>query len=437
MRHARSALLSLVAAVALAVALAAAAPAPAPHDKAVAAAATPDPIAAHAVAAIARGRTVFRDNTFGSEAFFSDVLHLDQVLSQVPPRAALGLGVKVDVDRLPGWVRKALAAGQVDLDDPAVTRLLFQRAAIVGVKAQVEGDHLTHLGITCAFCHSTVDNSLAPGVGHRRDGWANRDLDVGSILALSPNLQPIAQQLGVDVATVKAVLHSWGPGEFDALLNVDGKALRPDGGSASVLIPPAFGLAGVNLHTYEGWGSVPYWNAFVASNEMGGLGRFFDPRLADAARYPVAAAAGLDDVREQPDLVSSHLADLQLYQLALEPPAAPAGSFDVPAAARGETLFAGKAGCATCHVPPLFTEPGWSLHTPEEIGIDSFQADRGPEGRYRTTPLRGLWSHAKGGFYHDGRFATLRAVVDHYDQHRHLSLAESEKVDLVEYLKSL
>ena len=396
-----------------------------------------DTVAAHAVAAVGRGRTAFRYQTFGSDRFFSDVLHLDAVLSQVSPRVALGLGVKVDVDRLPAAVRQALLRGQVNLDDPAVTRLLFKRDAVVGVRAEVDGDHLQHLGITCAFCHSTVDDSLAPGVGHRLDGWANRDLNVGGILATSPNLQPVADLLGVDVATVKAVLQSWGPGKFDALLNLDGKAFRPDGKTAATLIPPAFGLAGVNLHTSEGWGSVPYWNAFVAANEMHGSGRFFDPRLADPGKYPVAAKAGLADVQQEPDLVSSHLGDLQLYQLALEAPAPPAGSFDAAAANRGGALFAGKAACATCHVPPLFTEPGWNLHRPDEIGIDSFQADRGPDGRYRTTPLRGLWSHAKGGFYHDGRFPTLRAVVDHYDQHLHLGLTEAEKNDVVAYLMSI
>jgi hypothetical protein len=396
-----------------------------------------DPVTAHAVASIDRGRSTFRYNPFGSNLHFTNTLRLNEVLAQVTPRQALALGVKVDVDNLPRPVVNALRRGQVDLDDPAVTRLLFQHFAVVGVVARVEGENLRDLGITCAFCHSTVDDSLAPGVGRRLDGWANRDLDVGAILALAPNLQPVADLLGVDVPTVQTVLNSWGPGKFDAHLNLDGKAFRPDGGSAAVLIPPAFGLAGVNLHTYNGWGGVPYWNAFVAGHEMNGLGRFFDPRLADAEKYPIAAKAGLADVSEQPDLITGHLADLHLYQIAIPAPQAPAGSFDGAAAARGETLFAGKAACATCHTPPIFTEPGWNLHTPEEIGIDSFQADRGPEGRYRTTPLGGLWSHAKGGFYHDGRFGTLLDVVDHYDQHFDLELSETEKSDLVEYLKSI
>jgi len=397
-----------------------------------------DPIVAHAVESIEAGRTRFRFDPFGSNLFFSDTLRLNEVLSQVTPRQALALGVKVDADKLGPAVRQALQRGEVDLDDPAVTRLLFESFAVVGVVAGVgEDGGLEDLGITCALCHSTVDDSLAPGVGRRLDGWANRDLDVGAILALAPNLQPVADLLGVDVETVRTVLRSWGPGKFDAHLNLDGKAFRPDGQSGAVLIPPAFGLAGINLHTYEGWGSVPYWNAFVADHEMNGLGRFFDPRLADPARYPVAAAAGLADSRDPLDLVSAHLADLHLYQLAIPAPRPAEGSFDAEAAGRGEALFAGKADCAQCHVPPLFTEPGWNLHTPEEIGIDSFQADRGPEGRYRTTPLRGLWTHTEGGFYHDGRFATLLEVVDHYDQHFDLGLTEAEKSDLVEYLRSL
>jgi hypothetical protein len=320
-----------------------------------------------------------------------------------------------------------------------VTRLLIELNAVVGVVGLLapNGEGVWEVGITCALCHTTVDDSVAPGIGSRLDGWANRDLDVGRVIALAPNLRPLADLLGVDVPTVRTVLESWGPGKFDAHLNLDGKAFRPDGKTAAVLIPPAFGLAGVNLHTYEGWGSVTYWNAFVGNLEMSGKGTFWDPRLADPVKYPVAAAAGFDEVRDDPDVITRNLAALHFYQLALDAPAPPPGSFDGAAAARGETLFAGKAACAGCHVPPLFTEPGWNLHTPEEIGIDGFQADRGPENRYRTTPLRGLWSHTKGGFYHDGRFAILREVIDHYDAHFGLGLTAAEKADLEQYLLSL
>jgi hypothetical protein len=207
--------------------------------------------------------------------------------------------------------------------------------------------------------------------------------------------------------------------------------------SGATLIPPAFGLAGVNLHTWTGWGSVTHWNALVANLEMQGQGTFFDPRLNDAAKFPIAALAGFGDIRHDPDLVTAKLAPLHVYQLALQAPRAPTGSFNVDAARRGKALFKGKADCARCHVPPLYTEPGWNMHTPEEIGIDDFQAKRSPDERYRTSPLKGLWTHTKGGFYHDGRFATLRAVVNHYDAQFRLGLGAPEKADLVQYWQSL
>jgi hypothetical protein len=281
-----------------------------------------------------------------------------------------------------------------------------------------------------------VDNSLAPGIGHRLDGWANRDLNVGAIVALAPDLSAVAMLLQTDQATVRKVLGAWGPGKFDAELLLDGKGFRPDGKTSATLIPPAFGLAGVNLHTWLGWGSVTHWNAFVANLEMHGQGTFFDPRLSDPGQFPVAARAGFDNVRHDPDLISAKLPALHVYQLALEAPAAPAGSFDPSAAARGKELFETKQ-CASCHVPPTYTEPGWNVHTPQELGIDDFQANRGPTRGYRTAPLKGLWTHLKGGFYHDGRFATLRDVVTHYDTQFGLHLSEQEKTDLVEYLKSL
>jgi mono/diheme cytochrome c family protein len=218
---------------------------------------------------------------------------------------------------------------------------------------------------------------------------------------------------------------------------MDGKAVGPDGKPHPTVIPPAFGLAGVNLHTFTGWGSVTHWNGFVANLEMHGQGTFFDPRLDDATKFPIAAKNGFGHVRSTPDLVTPKLAALHVYQLAIPAPAAPKGSFDPAAAARGQAVFAGAGKCATCHVPPIYTEPGWNLHTAQEIGIDDFQASRSPDGRYRTTPLKGAWSHAKGGYYHDGRFADLAAVVDHYDQTFTLGLSPGDKADLVEFLKSL
>ena len=293
------------------------------------------------------------------------------------------------------------------------------------------------MGIQCSFCHSTVDDSFAPGIGRRLDGWPNRDLNVGAIVSLAPNLKPFTDLLGVDTDTLKKVLATWGPGRFDAELDKDGKALRPDGKQAGTLIPPAFGLAGVNLHTWTGFGSVPYWNAYVGVGEMHGAGTFFDARLDDKDQYPVAAKSGAGNTRSTPDKLTSKLAALHLYQLAIPAPMAPPGSYDKAAFERGKTLFNGQAKCATCHVPPLFTEPGNNLHAPSEIGVDSFQADRSPTHMYRTAPLAGLWAHQKGGFYHDGRFATLLDVVNHYDTQFNLQLSDTNKKDLVEYLKGI
>ncbi len=396
-----------------------------------------DTIAAHARSMVNEGRQTFRYETFGDQAFWTGTLKIHQALATVSPRTALAVGLKVDADALPQSVRHAIRRGKVNLDDPAVTAELLKLGAVVGVQGSFAADgRLTSAAITCALCHSTVDDSVAPGIGGRLDGWANRDLNVGAIVNLAPDLSAVASLLGVDEPTVRTVLQSWGPGRFDAELFLDGKAFRPDGKTAAVLIPPAFGLAGVNLHTYTGWGSVTYWNAFVANLEMHGQGNFHDARLNDAAKFPVAARAGFADVKSDVDLVTPKLAALQLYQLAIPAPEPPKGSFDTAAAQRGKLVFS-VAGCANCHVPPLYTEPGHNLHTPEEIGIDGFQAERSPEGGYRTTPLKGLWSHAKGGYYHDGRFATLGDVVDHYDGTFSLHLSASDKADLVQYLKSL
>ena len=254
---------------------------------------------------------------------------------------------------------------------------------------------------------------------------------------MAPNLEPIASLLGIDQATVRKVLHSWGPGKFDAELILDGKAFRPDGKSAATLLPPAFGLAGVNLHTWTGWGSVPYWNSFVANLEMHGKGTLFDPRLDDANKFPIAARHHFGHVTNDDDRITPKIEALHFYQMALPAPIPPAGSFNKEAAERGDELFGGKAQCARCHTDPLYTEPGWNLHKGEEVCVDDFQADRAPDERYRTSPLKGLWTHEKGGFFHDGRFPTLLAVVNHYDSCFHLGLSASEKADLVEFLKSL
>jgi cytochrome c peroxidase len=398
---------------------------------------------------IAQGKQTFRFDTFGDQDFWGGALGLDKAIEGaahggvgpgVSPKTALAVGLKVDVDALPGTVKTALAKGQVNLDDPATTLALLKLNSVVGVKGIFDGQgNLTSIGITCAACHSTVDDSFAPGIGHRLDGWANRDLNVGAVVNLAPpgRLQPVADLLKVDEATVRQVLNSWGPGKFDAELFLDGKAFQPNGRSAATLIPPAFGLAGVNLHTWTGWGSVTEWNAFVANLEMHGKGTYIDSRLDNAEQFPIAAANGFGHTRNAQDLITRKLPALAAYEEVLAAPKPPAGSFDPKAAARGKVLFAGKAGCATCHVLPLTTEPGFNLHPASDIGIDSFQADRSPTHMYRTSPLHGLWTHTKGGFYHDGRFPTLLDVVNHYDTFQHLGLTAREKRDLVEYLKSL
>jgi hypothetical protein len=406
----------------------------------------------HGARLVRGGRDIFRFDTFGSEAFWGSGLRLHEAISGaanggmgpgLTPRAALSLGLKVDAEALPSDLVARVKAGAVNLDDPAVTVALLKLDAVVGVKGffSPEG-RLRSMGIQCALCHSTVDKSfstatIAAGqIGRRLDGWPARQLNVGAIMASAPTVKPLADLLGADEPTVRRVLMSWGPGKFDATLILDGKTFRPDGKSAATLIPPAFGLAGISQHTYTGWGGVSHWNALVANLEMGGSGTFWDPRLNDASRFPIAAKAGLGNRRPERDLITSKLAALQVYQLAIPAPSGPRHPFDFSARA-GEELFNRKARCASCHVPPLYTEPGWNMHTPEEIGIDAFQAQRSPDGRYRTTPLRGLFTREEGGFYHDGRFRTLRDVVIHYNRHLNLGLSEQEMTDLVAFLRTL
>jgi hypothetical protein len=425
----------------------------------------------HAQQMLDEGRRIFRFDTFGDEAFWGGMLKLHQAIEGatfggvgpgLSPQAALELGLKVDVDALPHAVVHDLEKGQLNLDDPATTLALFEANAVVGVTGFVTADgSLQSVGIQCALCHSTVDDSLAFGIGHRLDGWANRDLDVGKIMALAPDLSAFATLLGVSQDTVRTVLQSWGPGKFDAELVLDGKAFNPQQVTDGVvtgtnvpgatLLPNAFGLAGFNQHTWTGaWGTVTYWNAFVANLEMHGTGRFFDPRLNNAAQFPIAAAHGFGDlphIDPAEDRITKKLPALHFYQLAIPAPRPePGRDFDPAAAARGDELFSGKARCNTCHVEPLGTEPGWNLHTPQEIGIDSFQADRAPDHRYKTMNLAGLFVREngrfmrpenKGRYYHDGRFATLLDVVNHYDTHFSLGLSAQEKTDVVEYVKSL
>ena len=400
----------------------------------------------HARQFLAHGRQIFRFDTFGDEIFWGDALKLHKAIEGaklggvgpgVSPATALAVGLKIDVDALPADLITALRAGNVNLNDPATTLALLKLNSVVGVTGFFNDQGtLRGAAIQCALCHSTVDDSFAPGIGHRLDGWANRDLNVGAIISLAPDLTSFTDLLGVDASTVRKVLATWGPGCFDAELSKDGKALRPDGGRACTLIPPAFGLAGVNLHTWTGFGSVPYWNAYVGITEMGGSGTFFDARLSDPTQYPLAAKNGSWNTRDVPDLVTSKLSALHFYQLAIPAPKPPQGSFDAAAAERGKEVFNGQGKCANCHVPPLYTEPGNNLHAPGEIGVDSFQADRSPTHMYRTSPLKGLWTHTKGGFFHDGRFATLNDVVQHYNSFFGLGLDDKQAHDC-EMLSSL
>src|SRR5437867_13063511 len=349
----------------------------------------------------AQGQYIFRHWTFGDEPFWTDTLHLNQVIETgVSPATALAVGLKVDAARLPpGFLAGA------DLTSPATTVELLRRDAVVGLKAKVTaGGQIAQLGITCALCHSTVDNSVAPGVGRRLDGWPNRDLNVGAIVALSPVL---------DAAT-KAVFQSWGPGRYDAYFNHDGK-------NDPVLIPPAYGLRDVALETYTGEGPISYLNGYVPVTQMHGQGSFSDPRL------------GINIVA-QPDRVTPKLPVLRDYQFTLEPPPPPSGSFDPIAAERARLVFNGSGRCASCHIPPAYTDAP-VLHTPAETGMDAVLAGRGTTGRYRTTPLRGAWQHPP--YFHDGRAATLEAVVDHYNTTLLLGLTAQQQADLVLFLRSL
>lgn len=391
------------------------------------------------------GKNIFRFDTFGDEEFWSGLLHIDKAIAGVnnggfgpgvSPLTALAVGLKVDSEALPPQVISGISSGTVDLNDPATTLELLKLDAVVGVKGIFDEEgSLKTVGITCASCHSTVDNSFSPGIGKRLDGWPNRDLNVGAIISLTDNAQPIADMLHVDEATLRTVLGLWGPGKFAAVLFMDGKALRPDGKVAANLIPAAFGLEGIELTTYTGWGDITYWNSFVANLEMHGKGNFSDPRLNNPEKYPIAVENSFYNVTHNPDLITPKLPALRAYQHSLTVPKPPISNFNPGALGQGRALFLTKAKCATCHTPPLLSDN--VLHTAAEIGIDDFEAMRSPTGKYRTTPLGGLFTRTKGGFYHDGRFATLNDVIDHYDSHFSLNLTHSEMENLVEYLKSL
>ena len=360
-------------------------------------------------ATLASGQRVFRFDTFGDEQFWTDTARMHEVVQKsVSPTTALSVGLKVDADAIPPDVAAAIKAGKVDLNDPATTVTLLKLNAVVGLVGTVTSvngkDNLTRLGITCALCHSTVDNSFSKGIGHRKDGWPNRDLNVGAIIALSPAI----------TAAQKAVYNSWGPGKYDPRFNIDGK-------STPLALPPAYGLARVKNETYTAEGPISYWNAYVAVTQMHGHGNFSDPRL------------GIN-IRQAPDMVGPKLASLRAYQHSIEAPTPPAGSFDSDAAGRGRSIF--NQNCLTCHVGVNNTDNNSGvLHAPGEVGQNAAYAMRTANKSYRATPLRALWQHPP--YFHDGSAATLEDVVTHYNDLRRLNLSAAQQRDLVQYLKSL
>jgi mono/diheme cytochrome c family protein len=367
---------------------------------------------------VAQGRLIFRYDTFGDGAQWTDKLRLHEVIAgSVSPAAALAVGLKVDAEALPPKVLQGIKDGKLDLNSPATTVALIKLNAVVGLVGRVEtvGGHdvLKRIGVTCALCHSTVDNSVAPGIGKRLDGWPNRDLNPGAIIALSPAL----------TAAQKLVYNSWGKGRYDPRFNIDGK-------NGPVEIPPAYGLRGIHSITYTGDGDdVTYWNRYVAVTQMGGLGHFEDSRI------------GVNVTNGDVDLVRPALPALRAYQLSLEAPPPPAGSFDYDAVGRGRALFVGKANCASCHLGSRFTDANFRLHPigqnvaePEPNGAPSY-ALRSATKMYRTSPLRGAWQHPP--YFHNGKAATLQQVVEIYNQRNGLGLTPAEVTDIAEYLKSL
>jgi mono/diheme cytochrome c family protein len=368
------------------------------------------------------GQAIFRSDTFGDEQLWTGVLRMHEVIATVPPATALSVGLKVDAEALPQPLVDALRAGKVDLKDPKVTIELLRLNAVVGVRGKVDdGGQLTSIGITCALCHSSVDNSFTKGIGRRLDGWANTDLNVGAIVALSP---------AIDEPT-KAEFKAWGPGKYDPRHHAfNGTKLLPlNSPSLPIVIPPIYGLKGVDFETFTADGPISYWNSYVGVGQMGGQGSFSDPRIKVA-------------ITQTPDLVTPKLAALLEYQLSLRTPEPPANSFDRGAATRGQRLFLKEAGCATCHKAPNFTDVSSGpsrkvpfLHEPAAVGMDPAYAARTATKKYRTTPLRALWQHAP--YFHDGSAADLLAVVNNYDRQLKLKLTQEQKADLVEFLKSL
>jgi mono/diheme cytochrome c family protein len=374
-----------------------------------------DDTAVQQAALVAQGKDIFRFDTFGDETKWSDTLRMHEVIrSAVDPTTALSVGLKVDSEALPAAVVAGIQNGSVDLKSPATTVALLKLNAVVGLRGSVETvngqDTLTRVGITCALCHSTVDDSFAPGIGKRLDGWPNRDLNPGAIIALSPVL---------DAAT-RQVCNSWGRGKYDPRFNIDGL-------NKPAVIPPAYGLDGIHSVTFTGDGNeLAYWNRYVAVTQMGGLGTMTEPRLQ------------LSITNGTQDMVTAKLPALQAYQLSLPAPSAPIGSFDAAAATRGKVVFEGAGQCAGCHSGALFTDANTRLHPPADSMAEPESpsyASRSATKEYRTSPLKGVWQHAP--YFHDGSAATLADVVSIYNTKRSLGLTAGQMSDLTEYLKSL
>ena len=362
-----------------------------------------------------QGREIFRDDTFGNERYWTDTAKLNEVVQEdIQPLEALSLGLKVDMDRLNLFkflIHNPFSTGG--------TKELLRQNAVVGVRAEVKDGKITRIGITCALCHSTVDNALLPGIGHRMDGAPNNDLKVGQILA----------KLASFSEDQKVILRSWPKGMYDPRFNFDGK-------STPLVLPPAHGLDQVENETFTAEGPLSYWNAYVAVTQMHGHGNFSDPRL------------GVNIVKS-PDMVTPKLKALAAYQHALAPPPPPGAHVNNRSARRGKVVF--DANCGRCHVggnltdnnegaiPDVEGEPrprsSGKLHDPSETGMSAAYAERTTTKKYRTTPLRGLWQHPP--YFHDGSARTLGDVVDHYDRVLKLNLSGGQKRDLREYLKSL
>ena len=404
--------------------------------------------AGYAQTMLEQGRKTFRYDTFGSEAFWGDTLQLHKAIAGeknggvgpgVSPKTALSVGLKVDADALPDALKAQIAAGKVDLDDPATTIALLKLNAVVGVTAFTNPDgSVKSMGIQCAFCHSTVDNSFAPGIGKRLDGWANRDLNVGAIVSLAPNLKPYTDLLGVDVSNRAEGPRQLGAGPLRRGAEQGRQGLssrREAGGNAHP--------TGVRTGRCEPRHLDRFWLSHLLERlcrrdpDAWSGRRSSMPRFNNKDQYPVSAKSGSGNTRDTPDRVTAKLAALHFYQLSIPAPKAPAGSYDKAAFERGKAIFDGPASAPPATCRRSSPSPATTCIRLSEMGIDAFQADRSPTHMYRTAPLAGLWTHQKGGFFHDGRFATLLDVVNHYDAHLKLKLSETNKKDLVEYLKGI